>query len=172
MTVHPSHVVFTLALPIVLIACEGSPAESPTEPATPAAEADDAQGPQLRFFPAAPGELSAVVRAFMAEARSEDRIPLVYVGASWCEPCHYFHEAADSGELDDRLPRLALLELDLDRDGPRIEAAGCASRMIPLFAVPGEDGRCTDRRIEGSIHGPDSPSQILPRLRAILPTTP
>jgi len=65
-----------------------------------------------------------------------------------------------------------LLELDLDLDDPRLEAAGCKSRMIPLFAVPGGDGRCTDRRIEGSIHGPDSPAQILPRLRDILGSTP
>lgn len=108
------------------------------------------------------------VRAFAARARSEGREPLVYVGATWCEPCRYFHDAAERGDLDEALPRLALLEYDLDEDAERLAAAGYASRMIPLFVVPGADGRGSDRRIEGSIHGPGSPAQIAPRLRAIL----
>jgi hypothetical protein len=40
--------------------------------------------------------------------------------------------------------------------------------MIPLFAVPTDDGRASERRLEGSIHGPGSPTEIAPRLRAIL----
>ena len=172
---HLTPIAFILAL-LVLAGCQAepsaSPAEAPSEVPAPSAPASEATGPQLRFVSAGPGELTAVVRAFMAEAREEDRIPLVYVGATWCEPCRYFHEAAESGELDGQLPRLALLELDLDRDGPRLEAAGYRSRMIPLFAVPGDDGRSTDRRIEGSIHGPNSPSEILPRLQGILRSAP
>ncbi len=122
----------------------------------------------MRFVPAPEGELPPLVRSFVAEARAEGRVPLVYVGASWCEPCRYFHRAAESGELDSTLPRLALLELDRDRDGERLDAAGYSSRMIPLFVVPGEDGRATPRHIEGSIHGPGSPAEITPRLRALL----
>lgn len=125
-------------------------------------------GPQLRFVPASEGELAPIVQRFAEQARAESRQPIVYVGASWCEPCRYFHAAAERGELDEELPRLALLELDRDHDGERLDAAGYASRMIPLFVVPGPDGRGTDRRIEGSIHGPGSPAQIVPRLRAIL----
>jgi thiol-disulfide isomerase/thioredoxin len=124
--------------------------------------------PHLRFVPAGEGDVVPLVRAFVTEARAEGRLPLVYVGASWCEPCRYFHAAAERGELDAVLPPLALLELDRDRDGARLDAAGYASRMIPLFVVPDADGRPTDRRIEGSIHGADSPSEITPRLRAIL----
>ncbi|MAQ19731.1 MAG: hypothetical protein CMN30_33630 [Sandaracinus sp.] len=145
------------------------PAEGAAAEALAAAVA--AAGPRVRFVPAEagePGELPGQVQAFMAEARADGRTPLVYVGAGWCEPCRYFHQAAERGELDDRLPRLALLEFDLDVDAARLEAAGCRSRMIPLFAVPDAAGRCTDQRIEGSIHGPGSPAQILPRLLEIL----
>ncbi len=134
----------------------------------PVAEAAPS-GPRLRFVPAGPGELVPLVQAFVAEAHSEGRTPLVYVGASWCEPCQYFHAAAVRGDLDAALPRLALLELDRDRDGARLEAAGYSSRMIPLFVVPSDDGRATSQRIEGSIHGPGSPAEIAPRLLAILP---
>ncbi len=112
--------------------------------------------------------MTALVRAFVDRARTEHRTPLVYVGATWCEPCRYFHAAAEHGDLDHDLPSIALLEFDRDHDGARLDAAGYASRMIPLFAVPASDGRASDRRIEGSIHGPGSPSEIAPRLRAIL----
>ncbi len=95
----------------------------------------------------------------------------MYVGASWCEPCRYFHQAAEHGELDDALPPLALLEFDRDRDGVRLDAAGYGSRMIPLFVSPDDDGHPSARRIEGSIHGPGSPREIVPRLLAILPAS-
>jgi thiol-disulfide isomerase/thioredoxin len=151
------------ALP--LLACAPvTPRRPPPDAAAPRAVAD----PRARFEHAGDGALAPLVVAFAARARAEGRVPLVYVGATWCEPCRYFHAAAERGEFDAQLPRLALLELDLDRDGARIAEAGYRSQMIPLFAVPGADGRGTGRQIEGSIHGPGSPAQITPRLRALL----
>jgi hypothetical protein len=140
-------------------ACTSAPAVAPIAPAPT---------PRVRFEPAGEGDLAAIVQAFVVTARAEGRTPLVYVGATWCEPCRYFHAAAVRGDLDGELPPLALLELDRDRDGARIDAAGYGSQMIPLFAVPGPDGRASDRRIEGSIHGAGSPAEIVPRLRGIL----
>lgn len=165
----------TAALLTVLLIGACSPAEPAatleTDPPSGHDPPDgvDARGPHLRFVEADPGDVASAVRRFVAEARAESRVPLVYVGATWCEPCQYFHRAAVAGELDDALPRMALLEFDRDQDGERLEAAGYGSRMIPLFVVPGDDGRGTDRRIEGSIHGPGSPDEIAPRLRAVLP---
>lgn len=165
-----------LALCVVgLAACESPPrlhGTSAPASAAPAPSTDTRLVPHLRFTPAGEGELSALVRTFADAARAEGRLPLVYVGATWCEPCQYFHRAAEQGDLDGELPALALLELDLDRDRDRLAAAGYASEMIPLFAVPGPDGRGTTQRIEGSIHGPGSPLQIAPRLRALLSPTP
>jgi thiol-disulfide isomerase/thioredoxin len=132
------------------------------------ASAAPVQGPHIRFEAAGAGEVSALVERFARSARAEGRLPLVYVGATWCEPCRYFHEAAERGELDAEFPAMALLEFDQDRDGERLNLAGYRSRMIPLFVVPNENGSASERRIEGSIHGPGSPAQIAPRLRAIL----
>ena len=134
-----------------------------------AAEMPVPSGPHIRFQPATEGDVATQVQAFVRAAHAERRTPLVYVGATWCEPCRYFHAAAERGELDAEFPPMALLEFDQDRDGSRLAAAGYASRMIPLFVVPAEDGRGGPQRIEGSIHGPGSPGQIAPRLRAILP---
>lgn len=159
-------------LALTLAACTSEPTMTPVrarEHAAASAPTTAAPaGPHVRFTPATPGELAPIVRTFVAEARAEGRTPLVYVGATWCEPCRYFHDAASRGELDAELPALALLELDLDRDRDRIVAAGYGSEMIPLFAVPAEDGRASEGRIEGSIRGPGSPLQIAPRLRELL----
>ncbi len=137
-------------------------------PRTSGHSSRDAGGPHVRFEHAAEGALAPLVRTFVDRAHAEGRVALVYVGATWCEPCRYFHAAAERGELDAVLPSVALLELDLDRDSARIAEAGYRSQMIPMFAVPGPDGRASGRRIEGSIHGPGSPAQITPRLRAML----
>lgn len=114
------------------------------------------------------GELDAVVRAELDRARADKRDLLVYVGAPWCEPCTRFHEAAARGELDDDFPTLRLIEVDLDRDAERLERAGYRSRLIPLFAVPGPDGRASGRQIEGSIKGDGAVRNIAPRLRGLL----
>ena len=158
--------VAVVALASLLAACApATPRPSPRDAGAPHAAPAT---PHIRFEHAADGALAPLVRTFVDRAHAEGRVALVYVGAKWCEPCRYFHAAAERGELDAVLPPLALLELDLDRDGARITEAGYRSQMIPLFAVPGPDGRASGRHIEGSIHGPGSPAQITPRLRALL----
>ena len=102
----------------------------------------------------------------LAAARGRDVV--VYVGATWCEPCGYFHRAVVDGQLDAGFPRLTLLEFDADVDEARLRAAGYTSQMIPLFVRPGADGRATDRTMEGSIKGDGAVAELTPRLRALL----
>jgi hypothetical protein len=165
------HSCAALVMVALLGACDSSatPTTRAPDPVHAAPEAAAvAPGPQVRFERAGEGDVAMLVRAFVAAARAEGRTPIVYVGASWCEPCGYFHAAATRGDLDHDLPPLSLLEFDLDVDAARLATAGYSSQMIPLFAVPSEDGRASERRIEGSIHGAGSPAEIAPRLRAIL----
>lgn len=114
------------------------------------------------------GEVAPIVARELGRASREGRQLLVYVGASWCEPCRRFHAAASAGKLDAALPGLRLLEFDLDRDGQRLQRAGYRSDYIPLFARPGPDGRASGRQIAGSIKGDGAVAQIVPRLRALL----
>ncbi|MEI8256386.1 MAG: thioredoxin family protein [Deltaproteobacteria bacterium] len=123
----------------------------------------------VRFERAAPeGDVATQVASALGRAAAQHRRLVVYVGAAWCEPCQYFHRAAEAHALDDAFPDLTLLEFDMDHDAARLQVAGYASRMIPLFCVPGTDGRATDARMEGSVHGPASVDEIKPRLRAVL----
>jgi len=105
----------------------------------------------------------------LAQGRAAHYGVLVYVGATWCEPCQQFHQAVQAGELDDMLDGVRLVEFDLDADRDPLERAGYASRLIPLFALPKDDGTASLHRIEGSIKGPQALREnLMPRLRAFL----
>lgn len=158
----------TLALVglMTLTACkqEQAPnAEPKPAPSSPAA----ATKVDLVAAPAG-GTVEAIVQQELARARREGRKLVIYVGADWCEPCQHFHQAAAAGSLDRFFPNLRLLEFDRDRDGDRLDKAGCSSQLIPLFALPDPNGRCSQRRIFGSIKGPGAVANITPRLRALL----
>src|SRR5262245_36330359 len=67
------------------------------------------------------GDLKTAVQGEVARAKADGRDLLVYVGATWCEPCQRFHKAAEAGELDNVFPTLRLIEFDLDRDRERLD---------------------------------------------------
>jgi len=151
--------------PVLALACSrvDEPAakkEAPREPA---------KAPKKLSWTRAPaGDLAKVVVEHVAKTKAEGRAPIVYLGATWCEPCRYFHRAAEAGELDATFGDLAILELDADADKERADKAGYASTYVPLFVVPGADGRGTDQRIAGSIKGPGAVAEITPRLKQML----
>jgi len=122
----------------------------------------------VELVPAPEGDVPTIVKLELERAARDRRQLLVYVGATWCEPCRFFHQAAAEHKLDRAFPQLRLLEFDNDRDGARLAMAGYASRYIPLFARPGADGRGTGRQIEGSVKGDGAVEQITPRLRGLL----
>jgi hypothetical protein len=123
----------------------------------------------VRFLKAGPGDdVAKLVRDEREKVRADGRDLIVYVGATWCEPCQYFHRAALHGDLDGEFPDLSILEFDLDDDRERLLGAGYESKLIPLFVYPGPDGHASDRRFEGSIKGNGAVSNISPRLHRLL----
>ena len=108
------------------------------------------------------------MRAALARATAAKRMLVVYVGATWCEPCQGFHHAVERGELDAEFPTLTLLEFDLDRDRERLAADGFVSKYIPLFALPALDGTASGKQIEGGIKGDGGVGFIRPRLKEML----
>jgi len=94
---------------------------------------------------------------------------LVYVGASWCEPCQRFHQAVEHGELDGDLNGLRFLEFDQDQDAAALKSAGYSYEDIPVLALPDPDGRNHGKMISGSLKGPRAIKQnLIPRLQALL----
>ena len=126
-------------------------------------------GTRVEIVAAPEGPVANLVLGELTRAEGDGRDLVVYVGATWCEPCQYFHDAAVAGKLDARFPKLRILEFDHDRDEPRLLLAGCASRMLPLFAIPQKDGRCSEaKRFAGSIKGPGAVDDIAPKLENLL----
>lgn len=145
---------------------EAAKVEAKTEAAKAAAktEAPASEKPVLIAAPA-DGEVAAIVQAELARGSGQ---MVVYVGATWCDPCRVFHDALVNGQLDRELAGVRFVEFDMDRDKERLAAAGYVSRYIPLFAVPGPDGRASGRQIEGGIKGPGAATHILARLVPLL----
>jgi len=141
---------------VVLVACAPQPSRL-----------DQRQHVEL-VEPAAVDDVAALVRAETERAQRAGKRLLVYVGASWCEPCRRFHDAAAAGQLDDTLGSVRLLELDYDRHLDALHRAGYRSELIPLFALPNPDGTSSGKQIEGSIKGDGAVAQITPRLRQLL----
>lgn len=182
-----------LALALSLAACSRVEPEPTKDPATtasapskappgPASASGQAIAPAGAAPPAGPlvlargvrivhapsGEVTSVVKSEREKAKSDGRDLVVYVGATWCEPCKHFHKAAQAGLLDTEFPNLTLLEFDLDDDRDRLTPAGYVSQYIPLFAMPAADGRASDKKFEGAVKGEGAVKHITPRLRSLL----
>jgi thiol-disulfide isomerase/thioredoxin len=110
------------------------------------------------------------VAAFVSEqlAKTEATTTIVYVGASWCEPCRHFHEALQNGEYDETFQNVHFIEYDHDVAHEALSADGYTSKMLPFFAIPKPDGRCSTRSIEGSVKGPAAVQNLGGRLRELL----
>jgi thiol-disulfide isomerase/thioredoxin len=116
----------------------------------------------------ATGDLATYV-AGEVQRGERDRVPvLVYVGATWCQPCKELHAAATSGQLDTALGPLRLLEFDQDRDGTYLEAAGYKSAMVPLLAKPKADGRASGQQFDGVKTGLEYVPQLTTKIQGLL----
>lgn len=123
---------------------------------------------KIEWLLAPEGAVAPLVAAEMARAKQRERMLLVYVGATWCEPCKRFHDAVQAGKLDARFGALRLIAFDLDRDGERLRAAGYDPKLIPLLALPRDDGHASGKQLEGSVKGDGAIDEIVPRLAALL----
>lgn len=147
-----------VVLLLLLGACKGTSGAPAIDPAA-----------TVRFVtPPIDGVVSTIIAAQLSKAKAENRRVLLYAGASWCEPCRYFHEAVDRGELTGKVGALDLVAFDAQMDAERMLLSGYESQMIPLFALPNADGKASGRHIEGSVKGPAAVDDLVPRLRELL----
>jgi thiol:disulfide interchange protein len=153
-----------------ITACNGRQnTQKATAKVTAPAAAKNRSKPELAHRPQPVAPLEQFVQQHVEEADASGKRVLVYVGATWCEPCKRFHKALESGELDEALAGTKFIEFDADRDRTELRAAGYASKYIPLFSVPDQSGHASGRAIEGSIKGEQAVREnLVPRLLALL----
>jgi thiol-disulfide isomerase/thioredoxin len=156
-----------LALATLAIAPGSGCKTAPDEPRPSPSSVAHVARVQLDDAPAS-GDVDVLVREALAKSAAQKRRLIVYVGATWCEPCRRFHEAAAKGELDATFPDLDMIVFDLDRDNERLAAAGYVSKYIPLFALPKADGTSSGKQVEGGIKGEGAVAFITPKLQALL----
>jgi hypothetical protein len=173
---------FVVAFAVGAIAgCRGAKDTAPSAAPASAAPVKTAPAPPKDNWPAserpelipaelsATGDLGALLTSEMARATADGRKLIVYVGATWCEPCRRFHDALKAGSLHAAFPKVRFLELDADRHARPLQVAGCQSDFIPLFALPDVSGRCSPTaRIAGSVKGDGAVANIVPRLQSLL----
>jgi thiol-disulfide isomerase/thioredoxin len=127
------------------------------------------QPPSFLRYPGAAGAIEPWVQQQVEIAEASHLRVLVYVGASWCEPCQHFHQAVEHGELNGTLNGLRFLEFDQDRDAAALKVAGYIYQYIPVLALPDPDGKNHGRMISGSVKGPRAVQEnLVPRLQALL----
>lgn len=126
--------------------------------------------PEIVKAPATLRDGHAWVRDEVSKAARDGRKVLIYVGAPWCDPCVRFHDSVVTGQLDQELPSVRLLELDHDEHEALLAPSDldCQSQLIPLFARPTPEGRCGLRRVEGGVKGDRAVGFLLPKVKALL----
>ncbi len=168
---------FALASLRSLSACNHASSDSGNEKPAPGSDASAvpsagaANGPPPTFvrYPGQSGAIEPWVQEQVELADAAHTRVLVYVGASWCEPCQRFHAAVQRGELNGTLNGLRFLEFDQDHDAAALKTAGYLYEFIPVLALPDPDGRNHGRMISGSIKGPRAVQEnLVPRLQALL----
>ncbi len=153
------------------ISCENN-AQKTAEPiAAPESPQVDRQTHKAEFSLPGDGVVSEVVAGALVLAEQDKRQLIVYVGASWCEPCEYFAGALKSSSLPKELDNWRFLKFDHDKDEARLDESGYGGQMIPRFVIPRQDGRGSERRFEGGIKGPEAVGYLTTRLRALVETT-
>lgn len=144
---------------------KAQPAEAVSNPL----RAANAPPPAFLRYPRKGGAIEPWVQEQVELAEAAHLRVLVYVGASWCEPCQRFHQAVEHGELDGALNGLRFLEFDQDQDAAALKTAGYVYQYIPVLALPDPDGRNHGKMISGSIKGPRAVQEnLVPRLQALL----
>ncbi|MBC8072021.1 MAG: hypothetical protein IAG13_27105, partial [Deltaproteobacteria bacterium] len=115
-----------LALAALLTGCVGAPYDEAAATARTAERKPTAAStakPEFVRVTANERTVDALVREAETAAHGEQRRLLVYVGASWCEPCQRFHDAVAQGQLDRELAGIRFLEFDADVDTAALTAA-------------------------------------------------
>jgi thiol-disulfide isomerase/thioredoxin len=116
-------------------------AASQRETGAPASIGSAAPVGALMYVPATEeGDALSLIRTKRLEAKAEGRVLVVYVGATWCEPCRKMKEEIHAGRLDAKLGKTTFLAFDADRDAERLASAGYTFKFVPYVALPGADG--------------------------------
>lgn len=160
---------------LALLACNPTPKEAAkaepsgavvTAAASTGAATPAKTGGRIQVVQAAQdSDALSAIRTERLKAKADGRVLVVYVSATWCEPCKKLKEEIEAGRLDDRYGKTTLLAFDADKDLDRLGAAGYTFKFVPYVALPGADGKPADAQ-EATGKGKEAWKELLGKLDA------
>jgi thiol:disulfide interchange protein len=160
------HWLVLLLVASALAACAKDHAQPGEHRAGPGATEPAAASAWVKISPAA-GALATAVQAEVKKARAHALKPIVYGGATWCEPCRAIKKHRSEARMAAALQGTYVIELDIDEVKPAEgKALGYALSTVPVFIAVGDDGKATGPKIDGGAWGPNTPENMAPPLQA------
>ena len=110
-----------VVLALALAACNPTPKEAakvdPSPSPSPSTSTSTTKtGGKIVVLPAAQdSDALSAIRTERLKAKAEGRVLVVYVSATWCDPCKKLKEEIEAGRLDDRYGKTTLLAFDADK---------------------------------------------------------
>lgn len=117
-------------------------------------------------------DVSAGLRGAVGEAERAGLKPVLYLGATWCQPCVAYERALFHPEMVAAHANVLLVKADFDRHGSALEAAGFVASGVPFWCHLDREGGNSGRCITGAAWGEDTPENMAPVLRPFFSDTP
>ncbi len=146
-------------LPLLALACGGIP--------DPEGETRDHEVAELHKSWQKLDKDADVVRVaarFAAEAVAAGETPVIYVGATWCQPCLLYKKSLDDPRMKAAHEGVRVLEADADLHD--LSALGISPNGIPHWATVDASGVSDGRAIDGGAWGDNTPENMAPALSA------
>jgi thiol-disulfide isomerase/thioredoxin len=124
--------------------------------------------PRFVSIPKDTSNVWGFVKTLASTSKQAGRKTIVYVGARWCKPCKHFVNTVNSGKLDPLLRNITFLKFDYDDDHDALKEGGYLDKFVPIFVVPGPEGRASKNRFSGTASGTKSLDSIVTRLKDLL----
>ena len=149
---------------LILVACDDGKASTESPDGDTKAEAKPAAEAWSKV--AAGASLAGKIKARVADAEKAKLKPVVYVGATWCEPCLAIKKHRDDPRMKEAFTGVAIIEVDMDQwKSEQFAELNMKPSAIPVFYAVGSDGKATGKEIDGGAWGDNIPENMAPPLK-------
>jgi thiol-disulfide isomerase/thioredoxin len=115
-----------------------------------------------------------VLKAEIPKAKELGQRPFAYFYADWCAPCKALRKSLDDGDplMMDAFRGTYIIQLNADTWSKKLAGTQFTVKAIPVLFELDQNGRPTDRKIDGGAWGEDIPRNMAPPLREFLQPSP
>jgi len=109
-------------------------------------------------LPASNTALDALLAEHAQRAAEQGLKPVLYIGASWCQPCKFLKEHRDDPRVASALRGTYTIEIDFDDwTVAELSASGYGVQAVPVFFAIGAGGKAAGPKLDGGAWGGASP---------------